>query len=560
MNLEKNPNSAESNLRYLRKNLRCLERNKLMYDFLNNFHKRMEKLSYSFLIDNKVSTLTTFKEKFTPLELINLVYSLMCFVLDKSLKDEECTLNTMAEVLQELVCNYYDKTLEEEEAYNITHFIVYKILRNEGKPFIFTTIDYSKGEKKVFDYHLLQQRTSKVDKNKSTFLLTQEGYRLLLGALEVDEKTQIDINQIILELSLKKKNFSQGLLAIENLNNLITAQINVLNNFIYRTRENIFSIDQKVFEDNFLKNIEVLKEQNKKFDDLKEIILVEEERLSLAASDISKEDYESLKQLGKIKELLIGISYKASELITGHFHFKEEYKRALEEASFYYNNKRINLKEDLIKPLEKNPQALENIYKLFNPLFNVRPSKKFNINYIFKEQKLNLRENDEEEILIDLVEDEDLEVLEKQKSREEYRKILSSLLSFLFRTKNTDLKALVGVYESKTVEEYCELIPSVRKFSEVFIELLRIGTIDVREIITEQENTYDNEEIDFDLRKLLVEEIQEKYKNRFINTLEFYKCGDGEKITIKEKKSTLSKDDFVTIETLSCPNIIMKLE
>lgn len=531
-----------------------------MYDFLNNFHKRMEKLSYSFLIDSKVATLTTFKDKFTPLELINLVYSLMCFVLDKSLKDEECTLSSMSSLLQDLVIGYYDKTLQEEEAYNITHFIVYKILRNDGKPFVFTTLDYSSGEKKTFDFHLLQQKTSKKDNNKSTFHLTQEGYRLLLGALEVDEKTQIDINQMVLELSLKKKNFAQGLLAIENINNLITAQINVVNNFIYRTRENIFSIEQRSFEENFLKNIDVLKEQNNKFDELKEIIVLEEERLSLATSDLPKETYESLRQLGKIKELLTNISYKASELITGHFQFKEEYKRALEEASFYYNNKRISIKEDLVKPLERNPVALGSVYKLFNPLLNVKLPKSFNINYMLKEQKLLTKEEEEEETLMDIEESEDKDLIEKQKNREEYKSIVTTILEFLVSNKDTDLKALVQLFENKSTEEYLKLVPSIRKFSEVFIELLRIGTIEVQEMIREQENTYDNEEIEFDLRKLLVDDIQHKYSNNSFNTMNFYKCSDGEKITIKEKTNNTSQQEFVTIETLNCPNIIMKLE
>jgi len=528
-----------------------------MYDFLNNFHKRMEKLSYSFLIDSKVSTLTTFKEYFTSLQLINLVYSLMCFVLDRSLKDEECTLNNMAALLEELSPKYYDRALTEEEAYSITHFIVYKILRNDGKPFIFNTIDYSANEKVVFDFHLLQQRTSKLDNNKSTFSLTQQGYRLILGALEVDEKTQIDINQMILELSLKKKNFSQGLLAVENLNNLITAQINVVNNFIYRTRENIFSIEQRDFEDNFLKNIDVLKEQNKKFDELKEIIIVEEERLSKSEGEISKENYESLKQLGRIKELLITISYKANDLITCHFHFKDEYKKALEEASFYYNNKRINIKEDLLKPIEKDASKLGNLYKLFNPLFKARLAKKFNINYMFNEQKLYFREDEEEEILIDMAEEEDLELMEKQRNKEEYREIVSAILAFLVDHRHTDLKTLMDFYISKSVLEYKKLIPTVRRFSEVLIELLRIGIIDVEEMIKDQSDAYDNEEIEFDLRALLVEELMEKYRFVSIKYIHFNKCSDGVKLTITEKAEEASEEDFTTVENLNCPNIII---
>lgn len=531
-----------------------------MYDFLNNFHKRMEKLSYSFLIDNKVSTLTAFKEYFSSLDLINLVYSLMCFVLDKSLRDEECILSSMAVFLEDISVKYYDRSLSEEEAYKITHFIVYKILRNDGNPFIFTTIDYSTGEKKIFSFHLLQQRTSKQDNNKSTFYLTEEGYRLILGALEVDEKMQIDINQMILELSLKKKNFTQGLMAVENLNNLITAQINVINNFIYRTRENIFSIEQKDFENNFLKNIEVLKEQNKKFDELKNIILIEEERLGRSHEDITSENYESLKQLGRIKELLVAISYKAGELITRHFQFKDEYKKALEEASFYYNNKRINIKEDLIKPIEKDASMLGEVFKLYNPLFKVFLPKKFNINYMFNEQKLYFKEEEEDETVIDLIEGEDVELLEKQKNREQYKSIISEVLAFLAQNRNTDLKALVQHYDKKSLEDYKKLIPTIRKFSEVLIELLRIGTIDIPQMVKEQNDAYDNEEIEFDLRKLLVDEILEKYRMVSINIIYFNKCSDGEKISISEKLEEEASEDFATIETLNCPNIIMKLE
>lgn len=531
-----------------------------MYDFLNNFHKRMEKLSYSFLIDNKVSTLNSYKDYFNSLQLINLVYSLMCFVLDRSLKDEECTLNNMSSLVSELAERYYQRPLEEQEAQEITRLMVYKILRNDGKPFVFETIDYNTGQKVVFDFHLLQQKTSKVDHNKSTFMLTQEGYRLLLGALEIDEKTQIDINQMILELSLKKKNFSQGLYAVENLNNLITAQINVINNFIYRTRENIFAIEQRSFEENFLKNIQVLKEQNKKFDELKEIILVEEDRLSQAEGEITKENYQSLTQLGRIKELLTNISYKAGELINRHFHFKEEYKKALEEASSYYNNRRINLKEDLVKQVEQDSASLENLYKLFNPLFKVNLPKSFNINYIFNEQRVYSKEEDEEGVVIEEEEDYDPELLIRQKSREEYRNIVVSILTFMVEKRDIDLRSLVEHYQAKEEEAYFRLVPSVRKFSEVLIEFLRIGTIDLEEIIREQAQVYENEEIEFDLRKILVEEVKEKYRFLSLKSMSFIKAEDADRISVQEKRTTGLEEEFITLETLRCPNILMKLE
>jgi len=116
------------------------------------------------------------------------------------------------------------------------------------------------------------------------------------------------------------------------------------------------------------------------------------------------------------------------------------------------------------------------------------------------------------------------------------------------------------VSNKKSILEYKKLIPTVRKFSEVLIELLRIGIIDIEEMIKDQNEAYDNEEIEFDLRKLLVDEIQEKYRFVNIRYLYFNKCSDGVKLIITEKSEENTGEDFITLENLTCPNIIMKLE
>lgn len=535
-----------------------------MYDFLNSFHKRMEKLSYSFLIDNKISVTTQLNSHgLTTNEQINLVYTLMCFVLDKSLKDEECTLEDMATYLDKIILNYYNKDIKEENIKEITRFIVYKVLRNEGKPFVFNTLNYSNNENITYEYHLLQQKPSKSNKDKSTFFLTQEGYRLLLGSLEIDEKTQIDINQMILELSLKRKNFSQGLSAVENLNNLIRSQINVINNFIYRTRENIFSIDQDEFQNNFLKNIEVLKEQNDKFDELKNVITFEEERLMTNEEKAIDENLESLRQLGRIKELLISISQKSGNLIGKHFQFKDEYKKALEEASYYYNNKRINIREDLLKIAEEDAMILDNIYKLFNPLFMPKLEKKFNINKIFEKQKIYALEDEEECIEIEDIEEEQEELKNILIKKQNYKNITSCILGFIINKKNTDFKALINYYSNKNDDEFRKLVPTVRQFSEIIIEFLRLGEINVQEMIEEYEESYINDEIEFDLRQLLVNEINENYKFSPPKKLMFYKSSQVEQVQVKERpiiNKDLEEVEFITIETVRCPNFVMAVE
>ena len=535
-----------------------------LFDFLRNFEKRMEKLSYSFLIDYVVATKNLLNNYgFDNIQGINLVYTLMCFVLDKSLKDEECTLEHMSSFLDNIISKYYFQTLSEEETHEITRFIVYKVLRNDGKPFSFDAHNYTEDKIIIFQYHLLQQRPSKSNKDKSTFYLTEEGYRLLLGSFEVDEKTQIDINQMVLELSLKRKNFTQGLIAIENLNNLITSQINIINNFIIKTRENILAINQEEFEENFVKNIEVLREQNTKFDELKGIIVLEEKRLRSAEGTTLEASYESLRQLGRIKELLISISQKAGKLINKHFEFKKEYIKALEDISYYYNIKKIDMKENILKPIEADANKLENIHFLLNPLFNSNLKKHFNINKIFQEQKIYGLDAEDDAVLIDDI-DKDLEEEKRLKAkRAQYAEIVATILKFAIDRRNTDFKELIQFYSNKGEEDYKKLVPTIRMLAEVIIEFLRIGDIDVNYLVQSSEKDYVNEEIEFDFKTILVQEISKKYRLANVNMIKFYKAPSGEKVEVKEwaeETEVLEAMDFATINVVKCPNFIMEVE
>lgn len=535
-----------------------------LFDFLRNFEKRMEKLSYSFLIDYVVATKNLLNNYgFDNIQGINLVYTLMCFVLDKSLKDEECTLEHMGSFLDNIISKYYLQTLSEEETHEITRFIVYKVLRNDGKPFNFDTYDYIESKTVTFQYHLLQQRPSKSNKDKSTFYLTEEGYRLLLGSFEVDEKTQIDIQQMVLELSLKRKNFTQGLIAIENLNNLITSQINIINNFIIKTRENILAINQDEFEENFVKNIEVLREQNSKFDELKGIIILEEKRLRASEGSTLESSYESLRQLGRIKELLISISQKAGKLINKHFEFKTEYIKALEDISYYYNVKKIDMKEHILKPIEEDANKLSNIHLLLNPLFNSNLKKHFNINKIFQEQKIYGLDAEDDEVLIDDIDKDLVEEKKLKEKRAQYTEIVATILEFAIGRRNSDFKSLIKVYNDKSEKEYKKLVPTIRMLAEVIIEFLRIGDIDVNYLVQSSEKDYVNEELEFDFKTILLQEIKGKYPLANVNMIKFYKSPCGEKVEVKEwseESEVLEAMDFTTINIVKCPNFIMEVE
>jgi hypothetical protein len=117
----------------------------------------------------------------------------------------------------------------------------------------------------------------------------------------------------------------------------------------------------------------------------------------------------------------------------------------------------------------------------------------------------------------------------------------------------------IEAYKTKNDEEYFKLVPSVRKFAEVLIELLRLGDIPISDMIEGEKQAYITKEIAFDLRKLLVNDITANY--RFLNSenLIFYKDQISDNIEIRGRVPVIKKE-ITLVDVLDCPNIIMKIK
>ena len=85
-----------------------------MYDFLNNFKQRMKNVSSSALLHRSIVYKDTLSSTFGFTEYdeqVNLVYLLLRYIMDRSLKEEYCTLDDMAVFLEEI--NHPDKLLQK---------------------------------------------------------------------------------------------------------------------------------------------------------------------------------------------------------------------------------------------------------------------------------------------------------------------------------------------------------------------------------------------------------------------------------------------------------------
>ena len=147
-----------------------------MYDFLNNFQQRMKNVSSSALLHRSIVYKDTLSSTFGFTEYdeqVNLVYLLLRYIMDRSLKEEYCTLDDMAVFLEEINLEYFKKDINRDSYVSLANFIVNEIVLNDGNMTFFSCLNPTKKEfNKVYVQLIGHKRTR--ESNMATYYLTDE--------------------------------------------------------------------------------------------------------------------------------------------------------------------------------------------------------------------------------------------------------------------------------------------------------------------------------------------------------------------------------------------------
>ena len=133
----------------------------MQYDFLRQFQTRMKKVgAYAVLFKNSLAKTTWktygFEESF---EQVNLLFSVLLYIMESSLKEEPCTMDDIANFIDQLNLSVYQKALSYEEAKELANFIVDVVFCNEGARCILKVIIMRKRGMNRFILVLLQMRS-----------------------------------------------------------------------------------------------------------------------------------------------------------------------------------------------------------------------------------------------------------------------------------------------------------------------------------------------------------------------------------------------------------------
>jgi len=530
-------------------------------DFLKNFPKRMKFIgAYGLLFKNSLLKGTWKQFGIDNIyEQTNLIFSVLLFIMEQSLKDEYCTMDDIGSFIDTINMTWFKKDLSYEQCKELGDFIVNVILCDEGRAMYFKGFDYEKGEYKDIHISFVGNKPVYIDGSvkRTSYYLTDDGYNLLLSTLEVENNMKLTIQEMIFKLQLEKASYDKAVDTIKNIFNLLRIQLQTMQEAMRRIRQNALQFSVPEYHQILEDNLTTIDETRKKFSGYKEHVknLVENlQDQDIHIQELSSKEVDNLRCLKIIESYINRALDEYQKILSTHFDLKALYTKELESLVQMSLIKRFFIRNELYDKILKEPSHLENIDIFLRPLFNKDVDKIYNIGKAFEYQKpIRDKEIEEEEILETF--DNEAWLKEQQEKLEQklrtYKNSLQCLLNYVYQYKEISLKDLKEVISE---EEKEVLIPNIEVFREVMVELIRNKTFNFYELRKEREEHFAEKVNSFQINLCLLEIIDESNKLRGIKSLDIRKA-DGD---IVEFNNVINEAG--QLKKIRCTNIIFTID
>ncbi len=490
----------------------------MQYDFLKHFPKRMKNIGlYAKLILNTTGKTTWNQYGFgSSEEQLNFVLSVMLFIMEQSLREENCTLDDIGVFIDNLNSAYFRKALSYEQCRNLGDFVVNTILSNEGKMMSFSGYDYEVGQYRELGINFVKNRViyEEGDRKRTSYSLTDDGYNLMLSTLEVENNLKLTIQEMIFQLHLEKQSYDKAVDDIKNVFTQMRIQLQKMREAMYRIRRNALEYSVSEYEEILNDNLSTIGDTKKKFEGYRHHVEQCEEELeqkNINVEKLSDKDEENLRNLRIIGTYLNQTIDEHQKILNLHFDLKELYTNELEQLSDVSAIKRFSIRTELYEKILKNPNALEDMEYFFAPLFNQEVSKIYNLKLAYQYQK-TIRETKEPDSVEKLDFDEKEWEIQQERLRNEKKELYKKSICFLVcrlvakkQLKLSELAEEIGEDE----EGKRTLIPNVDIFKEIMVELIKSGRLDIPALKEERKHVISDGNEIFVPTLLILDELEQ---------------------------------------------------
>ena len=535
----------------------------MQYEFLKKFPRRMKNVGlYAVIIQNSSQKLSWKQYGFTKFdEQINLLFEVLLYIMEQSLKEEKCTMDDIATYIDTINVQYLRKDISYEQCHQLGDFIVNTVLSNEGRPMYFEGYDFEKNEYEEMHISYVANKIVYVENEvrRTSYYLTDDGYNLLLSTLEIEDNMKFNIHEIIFRLHLEKQSYDKAVNDIKNVFNLMRIQFQRVQEAMRQIRRNALSYSVDEYEEVLVGNLNTITDTKKKFQEYKTVIQervkdLEEENINIRK--LSKKEQQDLNNLRVIEEYLTRVLDEHQKILNSHFDLKILYTEELERLSQARLIQRFSMRRDLYDKVLKQADTLENMDMFLRPLFNRNPEKIYNLNKAFSYEKsvnAGMEKDTEEEV------DFDEEAFRREKEEKLQKKLLvyESSLQYLLEKASVTGEVSLGQLKDRLdiyPEEKEIFIPNVDVFKEIMVELIRNRTIDIATLKKERREYIQEQPDGFQLNEMILKLVEEQPENNDITSIEVERLENEEAITFSE-----IKDEENRRKAIRCSNVLIRL-
>lgn len=535
----------------------------MQYEFLKKFPRRMKNVGlYAVIIQNSSQKLSWKQYGFTKFdEQINLLFEVLLYIMEQSLKEEKCTMDDIATYIDTINVQYLRKDISYEQCHQLGDFIVNTVLSNEGRPMYFGGYDFEKNEYEEMHISYVANKIVYVENEvrRTSYYLTDDGYNLLLSTLEIEDNMKFNIHEIIFRLHLEKQSYDKAVNDIKNVFNLMRIQFQRVQEAMRQIRRNALSYSVDEYEEVLVGNLNTITNTKKKFQEYKTVIQervkdLEEENINIRK--LSKKEQQDLNNLRVIEEYLTRVLDEHQKILNSHFDLKILYTEELERLSQARLIQRFSMRRDLYDKVLKQADTLENMDMFLRPLFNRNPEKIYNLNKAFSYEKsvnAGMEKDTEEEM------DFDEEAFRREKEEKLQKKLLvyEKSLQYLLEKASVTGEVSLGQLKDRLdiyPEEKEIFIPNVDVFKEIMVELIRNRTIDIATLKKERREYIQEQPDGFQLNEMILKLVEEQLENNDITSIEVERLENEEAITFSE-----IKDEENRRKTIRCSNVLIRL-
>ena len=535
----------------------------MQYEFLKKFPRRMKNVGlYAVIIQNSSQKLSWKQYGFTKFdEQINLLFEVLLYIMEQSLKEEKCTMDDIATYIDTINVQYLRKDISYEQCHQLGDFIVNTVLSNEGRPMYFGGYDFEKNEYEEMHISYVANKIVYVENEvrRTSYYLTDDGYNLLLSTLEIEDNMKFNIHEIIFRLHLEKQSYDKAVNDIKNVFNLMRIQFQRVQEAMRQIRRNALSYSVDEYEEVLVGNLNTITDTKKKFQEYKTVIQervkdLEEENINIRK--LSKKEQQDLNNLRVIEEYLTRVLDEHQKILNSHFDLKILYTEELERLSQARLIQRFSMRRDLYDKVLKQAETLENMDMFLRPLFNRNPEKIYNLNKAFSYEKsvnAGMEKDTEEEV------DFDEEAFRREKEEKLQKKLLvyEKSLQYLLEKASVTGEVSLGQLKDRLdiyPEEKEIFIPNVDVFKEIMVELIRNRTIDIATLKKERREYIQEQPDGFQLNEMILKLVEEQPENNDITSIEVERLENEEAITFSE-----IKDEENRRKTIRCSNVLIRL-